>query len=51
MDESPQSFTAVHQVTEEELPQYMEHVISNFKHRSYAVCMHASVVMYSLITP
>ena len=34
-----QSYTAVHQVTEEELPQYIEHVISDFKLRAHAVCM------------
>ena len=35
----PKSYTAVHQVTEEELPQYMEYVISDFNLRSHAVCM------------
>ena len=34
-----QSYAAFHQVTEEELPKYIENVISDFNLRSHAVWM------------
>ena len=45
-DVATQSHTTIHLVTEKELPQYEEYVISKFDLRSYTVSYRAIFIIY-----